>query len=117
MSDSTDEPVVDQEPVTTPPTDEPEWISSVSVGHPVLDGLIRSNGRRIDRLGAGGVGVDLTRLMIMALIEDLYAEGEDRQRFEMAFQTKLAQVLTQIEAQASQQRLAQGGGGLIVPGS
>lgn len=67
-----------------------------------LQGLIQSNGERLQNLGAlHNIGVDIQRLMLHFLVEELYPEADRRAAFELKFQETLAQVLTDMETQAS----------------
>jgi hypothetical protein len=105
--------------------DEQQWINELSVGHPMLDQLIRSNGDRIGHLGQRfGAGPDMARLMIQHLINTIYPELADRQAYELDFQRYLATKLAEIEgrleelaaAQEQAQQIATPPTGLFVPG-
>jgi hypothetical protein len=68
-----------------------------------------------------GLQVDTIKLMLHAVIEDLYADDEEgRERVERKFQDLLAITLTQAEEQRRQMELMAGQkppGGLLLPNS
>jgi hypothetical protein len=93
-----------------------DWASPISIGHPVLDALIRTNGNRLGRLAERGVALNLERVMLQHLVEHFFPVREDRQAHELSFQTYLNEVLNDVEAQVDRAQISvPQKSGLIVP--
>lgn len=85
-----------------------------------LADLKAGNARREQQLGAQGVRLDpvtALRLNLDVIRELLVGDDHDAQvDYETRYQERLAAVLDQAEAEVRKIKLAQGNGGLVIPG-
>ena len=78
-----------------------------------LQAILASNGARLHNLQVTrNTSVDIQRLMLHVLVEEMYPEPDERAAFEMKFQRTLADIITDME---NQPMIATAPPGLLVP--